>query len=341
MHTAQSTSDKQRHILWLVLRALITISAIVWLVSELEWQSIIESLKKITWIWLIPAFALYCSFVIPCALRWKVTSRITGFNLSFSDAVYWYFVSDFFNCFLPTGHGGDVVRAGMIARRYNVSFGTVTGSILIERITGVMVAIGCVLAILPFASELSNSKYLIFATGLLAALIVCGMILLYIPLIQKVILFLAKKIPIKAVYQFVHDLFAVLNICKKHPFELILVFILSLINQCFMIGASYLVSFAITGFTAPWYSFIIVTALIFFVVLLPSIGGYGISEAGYVVFFGWFGVNETPAAIFAGIKLIFSLSIALIGGILFCIGFSNAKKGSFYEETNSYPRRRN
>ncbi len=341
MDKKQQKNTGRARVLRIALRAIVTALAIIWLAAVIDWKQVATSLISIDRRWVFASFALYILYVVPCAIRWQVAARSAGFSISFRSAMYWYFVGDFFNSFLPTGHGGDVVRAGMVSRRYGVSLGTVTGTVLMERIAGVVLAVGIFTAILPFAEHVAYKNELIRVSIVLTSVALCFFILVHIPVLRKLIINSAKKIPNDYSRRFVCDIISAMDICKKKWSPVVWIGLLSALNQGLMIGSAYLLSLGIAGFEADWYSYVLVVTLIFFAGLIPSIGGYGVSEAGYVVFFGWFGVGETPSAVFAVVKLLFDLSVALIGGLLFCIGFSNAKKGFLNEETSLYTRWRN
>jgi uncharacterized membrane protein YbhN (UPF0104 family) len=91
----------------------------------------------------------------------------------------------------------------------------------------------------------------------------------------------------------------------------------TILNQVLRVLMALLLAKAIPGFIAPWYSFVIVTLLIFIAVLLPSVGGYGIRESGYIAFFGWFAVDTQAAAVFSILILLLIWFNALIGVFVF------------------------
>ncbi len=67
--------------------------------------------------------------------RWKVTLSASGIKVSLVTLLRLYFVGAFFNLFLPTALGGDVVRGYGLVRRLEEKLNAVT-SVLVERIVG-------------------------------------------------------------------------------------------------------------------------------------------------------------------------------------------------------------
>src|SRR5207244_2735510 len=59
----------------------------------------------------LAAVGLYVLTQVVSAVRWQMLSRPLGFEQPLSHYVGFYFIGMFFNLFLPTSVGGDVVRA--------------------------------------------------------------------------------------------------------------------------------------------------------------------------------------------------------------------------------------
>lgn len=324
-HCVRTSRSSSR--ITLYLRITVTALAFAWLLFSVDWHDVSGHFTGIRWIRVGLALVLYLSFVVPCAIRWQITSRISGFTLRFGDAAYWYLAGDFFNSFLPTGHGGDVVRAAIVARRYSRPIGNVMAGILLERLIGIAVSILVVIIILVWnpISFAYRDQILMTAVFFLC----CGTVVVlssYIPAVHRFFSRLIRAIPWQPAAIMLSDLFSVLDTARHNYLRLSSAGILSLVNQLFMIVSAIVLASAIPGFETTWHTFFVVIPLIFFAVLIPSVGGYGVAEAGYVVFFGWFGVHSEPAIVFAITKLLFSLIVAFTGGLLFCIGFSNEKK---------------
>ena len=92
---------------------------------------------------------------------------------------------------------------------------------------------------------------------------------------------------------------------------------LSALNQGIVIGTGFLIGYAIPGFGPVWLSYFVVIPLTFVAVLLPSVGGYGVREASYATFFGWFGISTDIAAVYSILLLTFIWVNALVGATLF------------------------
>ena len=74
------------------------------------------------------------------ALRWQILIKSQNITLSLIDLVKYYLVGAFFNNFLPTTIGGDIVRAYDVSKVSN-SLSRSFAVIIIERMTGIFALI--------------------------------------------------------------------------------------------------------------------------------------------------------------------------------------------------------
>lgn len=98
--------------------------------------------------WILVGFILVNASVILRAYRWLILIRGLHSQISFGRLVELYYVGSFFNVFLPSGIGGDVVRIVEVSR--DVPSEIATGTVLIDRMTGLMMLFALALLALPF-----------------------------------------------------------------------------------------------------------------------------------------------------------------------------------------------
>lgn len=83
------------------------------------------------------------------AFRWQRLLIGAGARqLHFGRLVALYFVGNFFNAFLPSGFGGDVVRAVEVTR--DIPADVASGTVFLDRLTGIVVLFVMGLLALPF-----------------------------------------------------------------------------------------------------------------------------------------------------------------------------------------------
>ncbi len=319
----------------IIAKAMISISAVVWFALKVQWQEVYSRLGQIDPVIMVGAFIVFVLRLLPLTLRWQHVGETCGYSLTFGESFYGYMVGGFFNAFLPTGRGGDAVRAILVARRRSVSFGGIMGTVFIERLVGLIVTVFIVLfTSLTAYSQVIELQNAIPSILLLTFILVAFGLLLLSSYFQTLFLKIMTNMPFPRITKSVFDTLEVFRIYRVKPQTFIMVIIYSLLNQIVFIFSGFLVAKSIADFDASWYTFAIVIPLIFIAELIPSIGGYGIREAGYVVFFGWFGIAAEPAVIYGLLQLFFIWVSALIGAAFFVWGTPQKSLGITEPQTS-------
>ncbi|MCA9933838.1 MAG: flippase-like domain-containing protein [Anaerolineales bacterium] len=121
--------------LWLVLRSL-------------DPAEIGTAVVQADWHWLVVGFLLISASLFLRAYRWLILLRGIGVQVSFWRLAELYFVGNFFNAFLPSGFGGDVVRVLEVTK--DVELDVATGTVFLDRISGLIMLFVMALLMIPF-----------------------------------------------------------------------------------------------------------------------------------------------------------------------------------------------
>jgi len=307
-------------ILIFALKIFFTVCAALWVVLRINWNSLTSQIPALNYPLAISGFLLFTAFVIPSAARWTATARACGFNLSYKSSVYNYFVSAFFGAFLPR-HGCDFVRGFLASRQLNVSFGKAMGSVFIERICGFFVALViCLIGLVISINQHPDLKEIVVPVIIIMCALVIAVILSFNAWFRIFVTKITSFIRFDALTKFFNDIFMSLDLCKGKPGLIFYAVLMSFLNQLTTIISAILLAYSIPGFDAPAVSFFVVTTIVFFTFIIPSIGGYGVTQASTVIVFGLYGTAHHYAAVYSILRLIFSLMVSLIGGLLFMTG---------------------
>ena len=79
-------------------------------VSKISFEEIGLKLKDVIWGWLALSFSLHALGLLISAYRWQILARAQGDRVPLMFLAKSYLVGTFFNNFLPTRFGGDIVR---------------------------------------------------------------------------------------------------------------------------------------------------------------------------------------------------------------------------------------
>lgn len=131
-----------------LLKISVTLLGLALVITQFDLDRILATLKSTSLPWMLAGFVLVNLSVVLRAYRWSLLVRGLHVRVRFARLVELYFVGNFFNTFLPSGFGGDVVRILEVSQ--DVPPGVATGTVLIDRMTGLMMLFALALLALPF-----------------------------------------------------------------------------------------------------------------------------------------------------------------------------------------------
>ena len=134
------------------IRILLSLAALALLFREVGGQSILSALLNARLGLLLLAWALFMGGLVVRAYRWRALLQGLGIHPGFWTLLKLYLVGGFFNTFLPSGFGGDVVRVVELAQEEERSASV--GTVLVDRMTGLLSLMAMGLVVLPFARDL-------------------------------------------------------------------------------------------------------------------------------------------------------------------------------------------
>lgn len=301
------------------LRVLISVALIGYLLATANLGELFAMLKSWSAIYFVIAVLLGVLRNVIFASRWKVALFVSDIKVPFLTLVKFYFVGTFFNLFLPTALGGDVVRGYDLAAYSGKRMGAAT-SVLVERIVGFFaLAFIALFALLLGNSMIENSAVT------MVILVVC---LSYLALaimvfnanIMKRLIAMFKSVTLWNIGERLDRMYDSLYAFTAHKVVLWQCFALSIICQTLAILAAYSLALAINLKLAPVY-FFMVLPMIWIITMVPlSINGLGIREGAFVFFFTKVGMSESAALLLSFLNFSQLIILGLIGGIVYLVG---------------------
>lgn len=95
---------------WTALRVLIGTGLIAFLLWRFDINKILGNLRSLDPLGLVLTAVIYALFIIVSAWRWQLLLDLRGFKIPFPRTTIVYFISVFFNNFMPATLGGDMTR---------------------------------------------------------------------------------------------------------------------------------------------------------------------------------------------------------------------------------------
>jgi uncharacterized membrane protein YbhN (UPF0104 family) len=296
-----------------LLRLVISLGALAFILVTSDPDQVVNLVRRADPKLMLAAFVLVVFGIVVRAVRWMVLLRALGIQVPLRRLVELYFVGTFFNAFLPSGFGGDVVRVLELTQDAHVA--AAVGTVIVDRMTGILVLFAMALAVLPFSGGLLPAET-ISAIGLLAVGgLVAGGVVLHGGLLRRWGRLLPGRLSLTGENALARVYRAVTDCGPRAVAQALGV---SVVFNLILVIYNYLIARAVGVDIAFTYFLVFVPVLSITLMVPISVGGLGVREGAAKVLFPLAGVDEAAAvAASLGVYLIARLLAGLVGGLVY------------------------
>ncbi len=309
-------ADRKR--LWSLARVALGLLLLALLVLSVDVRELLDALAGAAPLWLLLVFVFAHLGIVVSVLKWRWLLRAVGHQAGFGSLFGLYLIGTFFNNFLPSMVGGDAVRAYMLGKETGDT-AEVLATTVVERVTG-LAALVCLVPIgllepriresFPWVVPLVAGTALAFVVGLWLLLRFRS-----IPGFGE----LLRRIPQSRTTGFVRRTHASIETFQGHGGVLAACFVTSFFFY-FLAMATVYSAVHCVGAEIDFGPLLIVVPIVMLIALLPiSPNGIGVSEVGWVIFLGLFGVPQVAALAAALVLRLRSVFTSLLGGGLYAM----------------------
>lgn len=281
-------------------------------------RAIIAVLKEASWPLLLLAFALHALGFLFSAWRWKLILDARGGGFPLPELVRSLLVGSFFNLFLPTRFGGDVVRVSD-TRRMEQGLTESLAVIVYERLSGIIV-----LLVFALAASLAKISFIRVLPMLYASLLVSllGAFLLLLAWRTVPRGYLASRpcrrpwlrrvlVKLDAFHGIILDFIGQRALARR-------VFFWALLLQFNVVLHYFLIGRALGLGRIPLLDYFFSIPIMLFILSFPvSINGLGVRDLFLVQLFTSYGYPAQFALAFSLIDLGFNLLLGIGGGLVY------------------------
>jgi uncharacterized protein (TIRG00374 family) len=290
--------------------------AAVFLLSRAKFPEIGRTLAAASWGWLAVAFSLHTLGLLFSAYRWQILAKAQGDHIPLGYLAKSYIVGRFFNTFLPTSIGGDVVRIWDGAK-YSTSFVKSSAIVVVERMTGIIVLFVFALLASLLRLDMARRIPVIGIALLLGAAGLVAIAAFFLPTVGR----LLRKGPD---HGFLRRLFDKLRLFRgtitdyrSHPAAFLRATIWAVLLQLNVVIYYILIGRSL-GLIIPALDYFVFIPLVLLLQIIPiTINGLGVREGAYVAVFAFYGLSASAAWSFAVVEIAFGLIVGLIGAALY------------------------
>ena len=278
---------RNRLITWL--KIVVTAGGLAYVILTIPVSEIAQVLVTVRWGWLLFALFLAIGGLLLRALRWMLLLRGLGAQISLFRLTELYFVGNFFNAFLPSGFGGDAVRVVEMAR--NVPTDIAAGTVIVDRLTGLLMLFGMALIALPFRPNSFPDEL----TQLVATVCVLGIIGGYTILDGRLLVSLGRWLP-EPLSPFGRGPVARLlrTVSGTGWRAIIKALLISVVFNLVLVGW-WLVATRALSLSVSYTYLLLVVPIMSVALLVPSIGGLGLREYLAPLLFAGAGLEPASA----------------------------------------------
>lgn len=281
-------------------------------------QSSLDILRTdVHWIFFGLAVLFYVIALAIISIRLMFAFRVQNIRLNFMQTFYLSWIGLFFNLFLPSAIGGDVMKA-YYAYKHSKKKMESAATVFWDRLLGFStLGFMAIVAVFGFNQQIDDPRmdsiFLIF-------LAVFAFVLVFFlsKRFAKKFRFLKKLIPSEKLRHSLSNAYHSLHAFKSHKPIFAATLLLSFLGQAIFIIVYHWLSLSLGVALNPWLYYILVP-LLTVVSMTPSFGGLGVREASVVYLFK----HYMPAERALALSLLYDILIyglSFLGGIFYAIG---------------------
>jgi len=281
--------------------------------TKVPLHEVLQNIKNINLFYFVIAiFSIFLYYLI-FSLRWRSLLKAQNIEISKGRSYSYIIISFFFNNFLPSGLGMDLVRSAYAGGRDN--FEKALGASIMERVLGIigMMLIG-IIAVLSWRRD--------FAKLIIYFLIIILILLIYYSLISLKFSWLKEKlISIKLLNlgNSIKEFYRAFKTYKSKRKIVIWGTGYSILLQVVVILINYFIAKGLS-LPIPSFAFFAYIPLITVISLIPiTINGLGLRETCYVIFFSSFNIAKSEAFSLSLLFFVASVIASCVGGIAFLL----------------------
>jgi uncharacterized membrane protein YbhN (UPF0104 family) len=291
-----------------LLRIGLSVCLLAWLMSRTNLDDLLTAFLDLSFFAWAVAFLMYLASQVVSSIRWYFLAHALDFTGPWSIYLKYYFVGMYFNLFLPTSVGGDVLKMHFISRGEPKKL-RATYSILTDRLFGLtaMLLLGASAVLIGHGILPHYFEHLLCVVGICIIASLLGL-----PIAYKLL---------SSIWPEIGKRLAVLLVFWEKPKALFAALSLSFILQALGMGAVALLAKDM-GLDPPVVFYFAAFPIVAILTILPiSFNGIGIREGGFIFFLGLKGISAEKALTLSLSFFAIQVMASLIGGLAYAFGY--------------------
>ncbi|MBI5145049.1 MAG: flippase-like domain-containing protein [Candidatus Omnitrophica bacterium] len=302
----------------ILLRIGISVILLFFLFRQVDKKLLFNIIKGADLGFLVFAFLIFFLVYVLCLLRWEMLLKGAHIHLSLKRVIISFAGGTFFNTFLPSTIGGDLVRSIDLATHTRQPH-QVVATVLLDRLSGYTGLVILTLVAVALGFRHVQDASILLSVFIITAILVVILLLVFNRFLYQKINQLLHSPTAGKIRQAIKDLHQEMHLFRHHKEIIMENIILSLLIQAIVPVTYYILALAL-GIKLNLLYFFIFLPIIGAITLLPiSIGGLGLRDTLTVFFFAKVGVAKDIAFAMSLLNFFFILVYACIGGLIYVL----------------------
>ncbi|TAM41267.1 flippase-like domain-containing protein [bacterium] len=309
-----------KRILSVLLRVSISVILLVFLFkfNKIDIRGLLNDIRSVNKIFLGAGFAVFFLGYFLGFLRWRMLVSAAGIQISMKRLISSFSGGVFFSIFLPSTIGGDVVRTADLAEHTRKAK-EVIATVFLDRLSGYISLVFVVLPAILLGRGLVRDKVVLSSVAVIIGLLVIILLVLFNSFIYSRITRFLTTPGAEKIKEMIKDMHREIHVFRHRRKIIVYNLFLSFLVQLITPVTIYFIALSL-GVKINFIYFLIFMPIIGAITLLPvAIGGLGLRESLFVVYFAKAGVIKQLAVAMSLLSFSFIVIYGAIGGLIYVL----------------------
>lgn len=305
-----------KKVLSILIRISISAVLLFYLFRQVDLKSLLTLIGNSNKPLLFLAFCIFSLAYVLCLFRWEMLLKAVKVTLPLKRVIISFGGGIFFNLFLPSTIGGDLMRSIDLSA-HTQKPKEVIATVFLDRLSGYTGLVILASSSLFLGYNLIRDKSVILSIVAIAGILIAILLALFNKTLYSIINRFFQNPKAGKIRELLKDLHQEIHYFKGHKKVIICNLILSVLIQATGPLTFFVISLSM-GLKIKLIYFFIFLPIVGAITLLPiSIGGLGLREATVTLFFAKVGVDSHAAMAMALLNSFFIFVWGALGGLIY------------------------
>ena len=312
--------DKIKKILAVLLRVGISgiLLVLLFKFNKINVGDLLIDIKSANKFFLSVGFMIFFIVYVLGFFRWQMLLKAAGVNIPLKRLAISFSGGVFFSIFLPSTIGGDLVRAADLAG-HTQKTKEVIATVFLDRLSGYIGLVMVVILALLFSKGMVQDKVVLSSVIVIIVVLVLVTSVLFNSFIYSKITKILSTPGAGRIKEMIKGLHHEIHIFRNHRKMILGNLFISFIIQIIAPVSVYFIALSL-GIKINFIYFLIFLPIIGAITLLPvALGGLGLRENLFVVYFAKAGVVKQLAIAMSLLSFAFIIIYGALGGLLYVL----------------------